>query len=123
MRKLFIIGLVIFGLWVIADRLLNDNWWNYHLYGGSIEARTYSEAQVNQADARKTNAEAQQIEEGIRRQREQDNGLSINMIARILTGNGITDFEKSASNLSQCLLWVVIFGVAFALLLARRKKA
>lgn len=67
-----------------------------------------SQIAVNQSQAAYQLAQAAQINDGIRRQREMDDGLGINMVARIVTGQGLTDAEKLASG---------IFGalVAFAL--------
>ncbi len=123
MRKVILLLVIIFGVWAVADRFFNDSWWNNWLYGRSVEVKTYSEAQVNTSQSRLNNARAAKIEDDIRRQREMDNGLGINMVARILSGQGITSAEQGASNLSQCLLWSVVFGVALVWFLLRRRRA
>lgn len=56
-----------------------------------------SQIQVNQSQATYQYAQATKINDEIRRQREMDNGLSVNMVARVVTGDGITDFERLAS--------------------------
>lgn len=56
-----------------------------------------SQIQVNQSQAAYQYAQAAKINDEIRRQREQDNGLGVNMVARVVSGNGLTDFERLAS--------------------------
>ena len=56
-----------------------------------------SRINVNNSQAAYQFAQAAQINDGIRRQREMDNGLGFNMLARIVTGHGLTDAEQLAS--------------------------
>lgn len=56
-----------------------------------------SRINVNNSQAAYQFAQAAQINDGLRRQREMDNGLGFNMLARIVTGRGLTDAEQFAS--------------------------
>ena len=80
-----------------------------------------SQVQVNQSQAALQYAQAAEISDGIRRQREMDNGLSVNMIARVVTGQGITDFERLSSagfvllsvcGLAPALMLIVVIALA-----------
>lgn len=56
-----------------------------------------TQGSVNLSQANLNNSQAAKVYQDIRRQNEMDNGLSVNMFARVVTGQGITDFERLAS--------------------------
>ena len=76
---------------------------------------------LNESQAALNNAQASQVNQAVRRQNEMDNGLGFNMLARIVTGRGITDAEQVASvafsafavcGLAPAVLVVVVVALA-----------
>jgi hypothetical protein len=74
-------------------------------------ANTIAQSAVYYSQAELQQMQAAQIQQNIRRQNEMDNGLGMNMNARIITGRGITDAEQVSSTL------LVIGGVVGAAIL------
>lgn len=105
MKKLIAVVVVVY----LVTKLLETN-------PNLFSAQQYvvpSQIAVNQSQAAYQSAQAAQINNDIRRQNEMDNGLGFNMLARIVTGEGITDAEQFASGLFTLF---AIFALAPALL-------
>lgn len=70
-----------------------------------------SEAQINQSQSALQYAQAAQINQAVRRQNEMDDGIAVNVGARVLTGRGITDAQQFASGVfgSMCAVPVLMF--------------
>lgn len=88
---------------------------------------TYNEPglnELNAAAARKTNAEAAQIEQQITDAREAKDGYALNVLARVVRGTGNTDAEQLISAVfSTCgLLLALAVAMAFLLVMARKPR-
>lgn len=73
--------------------------------------------EVNVSQANLNNANAAKVQQEIRRQNEMDDGLSINVFARVITGQGITAAEQLTSGAAVaaallCLApWLALFAL------------
>ncbi|MBK9497231.1 MAG: hypothetical protein IPO08_22480 [Xanthomonadales bacterium] len=82
-------------------------------------------SEVNQSQAALNYAQAEKVNQDVRRQNEFDDGTAINAVARVITGRGITDAEQLGGTLlailSACGLvpWVALFGMFIAWKLTR----
>ncbi len=85
MKKYIIVAIVA----ILAWKWIETNPFAQLIPNGQVPVN-YSLAELQYAQAAK-------VQQEIRRQNEQDNGLGVNMGARIVTGKGITDFEQLSS--------------------------
>lgn len=73
--------------------------------------------EVNQSQAALNYAQAAKIDQSVRRQNEMDNGLSLNTLARIVTGQAITPAESIGTTAAVfgailCLApWLALLGL------------
>lgn len=82
--------------------------------------------QRNDSQAALQYAQAEQVRQQIRIEDEKNNGLGMNMVARILAGKGITDFEQAASTVVACLIGLALgpgVVVAVIVLLGRKTQS
>ena len=97
MKKYIIVAI----LAILAYKWIETNPFSQFANTGAQSAVYYSQAELQAM-------QAAQIQQNIRRQNEMDNGLGMNMNARIVTGKGITDAEQVSST------FLVIGGVVVA---------
>ena len=97
---LFVVGVILAGIAWLASPEVQVNQSQSALQYAEA-AVSQSEAQVNQSRAALQNAQAAQIAQAIRRQNEADDGIAVNVGARVLTGRGITDAQQFTSS----VLW------------------
>lgn len=108
MKKYILVAI----LAILAYKWIETNPFSQFANTGGQSAVYFSQAELQRAQAGK-------IEQDIRRQNEMDNGLGVNMNARIVTGRGITDFEQlsSVGFVVGMIVVVIISGLLGALLL------
>lgn len=103
MKKYILVAI----LAILAFKWIETNPFSQLVNTGAQSQVYYTQAQLQQA-------QAAQIEQSVRRQNEMDNGLGMNMNARILQGNGITPVEQVSSTL---LTIGFVIGAAILMLL------